>query len=155
MKILIAGAGADPDAIAKRFSMSDMFIEQCASVNVAMERLGQADPAFDIVLLSGPVGAAEQIYMRNTATRLGTMVLSFETLTPIYRDSIDSSGPDGTDRQDTDDAMLGLLDGKEIQEWRNVLTFAKRSPDAYPALRDALGESMNLFQFHAPVKRSA
>ena len=155
LRLLIAGAGTDPDAIAKRFMLSNILKEQCPSVAHAMEQLGTATPPYDFVFLSGPVGAAERIYMRNTAARLGTTVLSFENLTPAFGGTPSKDAYAQQESDSLNEDALHVLNANEVEEWRNVLTFAKRTPDAYPALRDALGETMNLFQFHAPVKRSA
>lgn len=55
---------------------------------------------------------------------------------------------------DSDDATLGSRDD-ELGKWRNVLNFAARTPEAFPALRDAMSGNPTLIQYHAPCRKSA
>ena len=107
LRLLIAIAGTVPDAIAKRFMLSSSLIEQCPSVAHAMEQLGAATPPYDLVFLSRQVGAA---------TRLGTTVLSFETLTLAFEGTLnrDAYAQQGSDTLD-EDALHGL-NANEVEE---------------------------------------
>ena len=43
----------------------------------------------------------------------------------------------------------------DLGKWRNVLNFAARTPEAFPALRDAMSANTTLIQYHAPCQKSA
>lgn len=136
MRALIVGDSAPAsDIVALGTRTAGVTFEHCRNPDLAIERLRHAELAFDWLMLSTELSPGLRRCLGSAARRLYTGCI------------ISVFGND--DAQDIDDP------GDDLQQWRNVLTFATRAPEAFPAIRDAYRARPAMLQFHAPCKRTA
>lgn len=112
---------------------------------MAVDRLQAHEDRFSWVLVSDDVDVQARQRISEAAARAGPPRTIVTLVAPANDEpALDIDG----------DEPLGESD-EELQKWRNVLNFATRTPDSYPALRDAMVTGPAVFQFHAPCKQSA
>jgi hypothetical protein len=149
MSILIAGPDAALHRLGEPFERAAMYVDRCETPAEARAFLLDLSRHYELVFLCSS-------WKNETHRDLPALVnahracLAYTQLAPTE----ELAGSHVEVTSEGSEQCLSL-DPTDVERWRNVLTFAKRAPDEYPALRDALGVSMNLFQYHAPVKRSA
>lgn len=149
MSVLIAGPDANLFRLAEPFERAAMRVDRCETPDEARGLLLDLSHRYELVFLCSSWNDANHSDLP-TLVNAHRACLAYTQLAPPEPDTVSLADRTGEELEQ------GLnLDPQDVERWRNVLTFAKRRPDEYPALRDALGVSMNLFQYHAPVKRSA
>ena len=148
MSILIAGPDANLSRLAEPFVRVAAHVDRCTTPDAAREYLRKLDRAYELAFVCSTWNVPTLQDLRALAEAHGACLVYSELATLPDREL--SAFP-----VNPEDEATVQLNAHDVERWRNVLTFAKRTPDDYPALRDALGVQTNLFQYHAPVKRSA
>ncbi|MEM7404915.1 MAG: hypothetical protein AAF458_06455 [Pseudomonadota bacterium] len=154
MNLLVVGSGREPVAVASQFEQAGAHVELVTCSGHAVETLLRRENTFDMLLMDSDLDPADTAQLMAAAVRRRLLAVQIQAVA-APQDPADWPDNDPSVQPVDGSEPLRTLEGHEVERWRNVLTFAKRSPDSYPALRDALGHRTNLFQFHAPVKRSA
>jgi hypothetical protein len=143
MKAFVVGPGADVAAVVDLFARTgSVGVETCRSAARALHRLNETDASFDWLMLSNEIPAEQRDEIARRATSLNgkQCVVSVFGGAGSANDEFDTDDPLGTD---------------DLQRWRNVLNFAVKAPEDFPAIRDAMVARPSVLQFHAPCKRTA
>ena len=149
MSILIAGPDAALYRLAAPLQRASLLVDRCETREEALHLLAQPSRQYEIAFLCSTWQSAQFGDVRAAVNAHGACLVFAQLAQP---DAPSATRPEQLDA--VGDANIDLAP-HDVERWRNVLTFAKRNPDDYPALRDALGTGTNLFAYHAPVKRSA
>lgn len=149
MSILIAGPDAALYRLAAPLERASLHVDRCETLEAARHLLAQPDRRYELAFLCSSWQSAQYHDLRAAVNAHGACLVFARLAQPDEPHGAQPRQIDATDAASVD------LAPHDVEHWRNVLTFAKRNPDDYPALRDALGTATNLFAYHAPVKRSA
>lgn len=149
MRLMVIGDSTHAMEVAKLLDVPGRFeVEHWTSAAAAERHLCHQHGRYGWVVIGEELDPASRARLQ-AASRSGPQPCVVSVL---------GEAPDGAAAQ----AQAGATappsgaDVDELERWRNVLAFAARAPEQYPALRDALrGGRPGVVQFHAPCKRSA
>ncbi|NKC11332.1 MAG: hypothetical protein GKR94_03745 [Gammaproteobacteria bacterium] len=138
MRLLLVGSDPHIRHLAWHLSIpQDLVYEHCPEVINAEQCVLTSPHPYDWVLLASNIAPP-------MAKRIANAVASRRGGGPCLISTV--AGLPKTEAQNEDD---------EADRWRHIFAIASKSPESYPALRDACGARPLIVQYHAPTRKQS